>query len=38
MQRLIQASDYKGPVVTASDGVNPRTMDEVGAEIPDPHA
>jgi zinc/manganese transport system substrate-binding protein len=38
MQRLIQASDYEGPVVTASDGVNPRTMDEDGAEITDPHA
>jgi len=38
MQRLIQASDYKGPVVTTSDGVKPRTMEEEGAEITDPHA
>jgi zinc/manganese transport system substrate-binding protein len=38
MQRLIQASDYKGPVVTASDGVKPRTMAEDGATVTDPHA
>ncbi len=38
MERLIQASDYKGPVVTASDGVKSRTMDEDGATVTDPHA
>ena len=38
MERLIQASDYKGPVVTASNGVKSRTMDEDGTEITDPHA
>jgi zinc/manganese transport system substrate-binding protein len=38
MQRLIQASDYKGPVVTASAGVTSRTMDEDGATVTDPHA
>ncbi|HZF34874.1 MAG TPA: zinc ABC transporter substrate-binding protein [Candidatus Angelobacter sp.] len=38
MQRLIQASDYKGPVVAASAGVKSRTMDEDGATVTDPHA
>lgn len=33
--RLVKASGYKGPVVTASDGVTPRTMD---GNVPDPHA
>ncbi len=38
MERLIQSSDYKGPVVVATKGVKPRTMGEEGAEITDPHA
>lgn len=38
MQRLIESSGYKGPVVTASNGVNPRTMMDDGAKITDPHA
>jgi len=38
MERLIQASGYKGKVVVASDGVPPRTMVEDGSTIADPHA
>jgi zinc/manganese transport system substrate-binding protein len=46
MDRLITASGYKGPIVTASSGVPERTMvDEEGEDsgepgkvIPDPHA
>ena len=38
MERLIQSSDYKGPVVTASEGVKSRTMEEDGATVTDPHA
>jgi zinc/manganese transport system substrate-binding protein len=38
MDRLIQASGYRGPVVVASKGVKPRNMDEEGETMPDPHA
>jgi zinc/manganese transport system substrate-binding protein len=38
MERLIQSSGYKGPVVVATKGVKSRTMEEDGAEITDPHA
>lgn len=38
MDRLIQASGYKGEVVVASNGVSTRKMEEDGAEITDPHA
>jgi zinc/manganese transport system substrate-binding protein len=38
MERLIQSSDYKGPVVTASEGVQSRTMEKNGATVTDPHA
>ena len=38
MERLIQSSDYKGPIVAASEGVKSRTMEEEGATIADPHA
>jgi zinc/manganese transport system substrate-binding protein len=42
MDRLISASSYKGPVVVASKGVEPRTMveDETGNKktVTDPHA
>ena len=41
LDRLIKASGYKGPVVTASKGVTTRTMidaDEGGKKITDPHA
>ena len=38
MERLIQASGYKGPLVVASRGVQSRTMDEDGQTVTDPHA
>lgn len=38
MDRLVQSTGYKGTLVTASDGVQSRTMDEDGETITDPHA
>jgi zinc/manganese transport system substrate-binding protein len=38
MDRLIRASGYHGPIVVASQGVNPRAMDEDGKTLTDPHA
>lgn len=38
MDRLINASGYKGTVVVASNGVNTRKMEEDGKTITDPHA
>lgn len=38
MDRLITASGYRGTVVVASDGVEPRTMDEDRRQTIDPHA
>ena len=38
MDRLIEASGYRGPVVVASEGVKPREMEEEGTTVPDPHA
>jgi zinc/manganese transport system substrate-binding protein len=38
MDRLIEASGYHGPIVIASAGVKPRSMDEDGTTVPDPHA
>lgn len=38
MERLIDASGYKGQVVVASNGVKTRTMEEDGSVITDPHA
>ncbi|QWA12936.1 metal ABC transporter substrate-binding protein [Sodalis ligni] len=38
MGRLVTASGYKGIIVTASDGVPTRHMDEDGKTITDPHA
>jgi zinc/manganese transport system substrate-binding protein len=38
MDRLIKASGYYGPIVVASQGVNPRYIDEDGKAVPDPHA
>jgi zinc/manganese transport system substrate-binding protein len=38
MERLIEASGYKGTVAVASHGVHPRLMVEEGASITDPHA
>ncbi|MGG5214742.1 MULTISPECIES: metal ABC transporter substrate-binding protein [Rahnella] len=38
IDRLVTASGYKGHVVTASEGVNSRKMEEDGKQITDPHA
>jgi zinc/manganese transport system substrate-binding protein len=39
MTRLVGAAGYRGPVVTASTGVKPRTMvEDGGATVTDPHA
>ena len=37
-ERLVEATGFKGEVVTASDGVVTHTMDEDGEKITDPHA
>ena len=38
MERLIEASGYKGTVAVASRGVRPRLMEEEGSSVTDPHA
>ena len=38
IDRLVSASGYKGHLVTASEGVNSRKMEEDGKQITDPHA
>ena len=38
LDRLIQASGYRGPVLVASEGVEPRQMAEDGTTVTDPHA
>lgn len=38
MDRLIAASGYKGTLVTASKGINTRSMEEEGKTVTDPHA
>ena len=38
MERLIEASGYKGTVTVASRGVHPRLMEEEGSSVTDPHA
>ncbi len=38
MERLIEASGYKGKVIVASTGITPRLMTEDGHEVTDPHA
>jgi zinc/manganese transport system substrate-binding protein len=38
MERLIEASGYKGIVAVASRGVHPRLMEEEGTNVTDPHA
>ncbi|WP_158783860.1 metal ABC transporter substrate-binding protein [Pantoea sp. BAV 3049] len=38
MDRLISASDYKGKVIVASQGIATRSMEEEGKTITDPHA
>ncbi|CNE66300.1 metal ABC transporter substrate-binding protein [Yersinia nurmii] len=38
LNRLIAASGYKGPVVTLSEGIHSRKMEEEGKKVTDPHA
>lgn len=38
MDRLIQASGYKGKTIVASNGISTRTMVDEGQKITDPHA
>lgn len=38
LTRLVSASGYQGPVVTASEGINTLTMEEDGKTETDPHA
>ncbi|EPL15875.1 metal ABC transporter substrate-binding protein [Pseudomonas sp. CF161] len=38
LDRLVASTATKTPVITASRGVIPRTLDEDGATVPDPHA
>lgn len=38
LDRLVTSTETKATVVTASKGVIPRTMDEDGDTLPDPHA
>jgi zinc/manganese transport system substrate-binding protein len=37
MTRLVEAADYKGPVVVVSEGVKPREMEEEGEHASDSH-
>lgn len=38
LDRLVGATGFKGPVITASEGVKTHTMDEDGETVTDPHA
>lgn len=38
LDRLVTSTETKTPVIAASRGVIPRTLDETGETIPDPHA
>src|SRR3954469_3030847 len=38
MDRFVQSTEYKGPLVVASDGVKSHTMVDDGATVTDPHA
>lgn len=38
IDRLVSASGYQGPVITASKGITSRSMEEEGKQITDPHA
>lgn len=38
IDRLVGASGYQGPVITASKGITSRSMEEDGKTITDPHA
>ncbi|MGD8107020.1 metal ABC transporter substrate-binding protein [Pantoea sp. FN0302] len=38
MDRLVTASGYRGKVITASEGIHTRSMEEEGQKVTDPHA
>lgn len=38
LDRLVTSSETRAPVIKASQGVLPRTLDEEGQTVPDPHA
>lgn len=38
MTRLVESTGYAGPLVTASEGIAAKTMDEDGETVTDPHA
>ena len=38
IQKITEASGFKGPIITTTKGIKPRHMDEDGKEIVDPHA
>ncbi|MBV4486068.1 metal ABC transporter substrate-binding protein [Pseudomonas sp. SWRI153] len=38
LDRLVASTDSKAPVISASRGVIPRSLDEDGETVPDPHA
>jgi zinc/manganese transport system substrate-binding protein len=38
LDRLVTSSETKAPVISASHGVIPRSLDEDGETVPDPHA
>jgi zinc/manganese transport system substrate-binding protein len=38
MDRFVESTDYKGPLITVSDGVVTHTMTDEGETITDPHA
>lgn len=35
--RMAQASGFKGRIIVATDGITPRSLEEAGATVPDPH-
>ena len=38
MDRFVESTGYKGPLITVSDGVATNTMDDEGETVTDPHA
>lgn len=38
IDRLIEATNYKGPILTASEGITPRQVEGSAKAVPDPHA
>ncbi len=38
IDRLIQATNYKGPILIASEGITPRQAEGSAEAVPDPHA